>query len=65
MPPPKFGTGSTIIDNKLYFSVFIVIQNEKVFLFSVNKVISTVIPRPAFDEASVRLKTRSARVVAT
>ena len=34
IPPPKFWTG-TIIDNELCFSLFIVIQNEKVFLFSV------------------------------
>ena len=33
--PPKFWTGSTLIDNELCFSVFMVIQNEKVFLFSV------------------------------
>ena len=33
--PPKVWNGNTIIDNKLCFSLFIVIQNEKVFLFSV------------------------------
>ena len=34
-PPHKFWTGSTAIDSELCFSVFVVIQNEKVFLFSV------------------------------
>ena len=55
MPPPPLNFGPEVqYFDKEFFFVFIVIQNEKGFFpRKMSKVISTVIPRSALDEAFV------------